>query len=50
MLLELIYRLMPPLETSDRRTELVIAKKNAIMEQSAYVDQLASIVTLIVQV
>ncbi|PNT71974.1 hypothetical protein BRADI_2g37870v3 [Brachypodium distachyon] len=46
MLVEFIYQLMRPLETSDHRTGL-----NAIIiEQSTYIDQLAGIVTLIIQV
>ncbi|CAM0958006.1 unnamed protein product [Alopecurus aequalis] len=43
-LVELIYQLMRPLETPDT------LKKNAIVEQNAYMDQIASIVTLIIQV
>uniref|UniRef100_A0A0E0H8V4 HECT-type E3 ubiquitin transferase n=1 Tax=Oryza nivara TaxID=4536 RepID=A0A0E0H8V4_ORYNI len=49
-LVELIYYLMPPLEMCDHRTELIIAKKNVITEQSGYIQQLASILTFIIQV
>ncbi|KAK3137637.1 hypothetical protein QOZ80_5BG0454990 [Eleusine coracana subsp. coracana] len=45
-----MYQLMPPLKTSDQHAELVIAKKNVIMEQRTYINQLASVATLIVQV
>uniref|UniRef100_A0A0D9WC73 HECT-type E3 ubiquitin transferase n=1 Tax=Leersia perrieri TaxID=77586 RepID=A0A0D9WC73_9ORYZ len=48
-LVELIYYLMPPLEMCDHRTELIIAKKNVIMEQSRYIEQLASILTFIIE-
>jgi E3 ubiquitin-protein ligase TRIP12 len=50
MLVELMYQLMPPLKASDQHTDLVSAKKNIIMEQITYVNQLASVATLIVQV
>lgn len=50
MLLELIYQLMPPLGASEQHAKLVTAKKNVIMGQSAYMNQLASIVALTVQV
>ncbi|KAL6864715.1 hypothetical protein ACP4OV_015866 [Aristida adscensionis] len=50
MLVELMYQIMPPLETPGQNAELVIAKKNLITEQRAYIDQLASVVTLIIQV
>uniref|UniRef100_J3M3J3 HECT-type E3 ubiquitin transferase n=2 Tax=Oryza brachyantha TaxID=4533 RepID=J3M3J3_ORYBR len=50
MLIELIYYLMPPLERCDHRTELIIAKKNVIIEESRYVEQVASILTFIIQV
>ncbi|TVU18117.1 hypothetical protein EJB05_34191 [Eragrostis curvula] len=50
MLVDLMYQLMPPLKTSDQYSELVIAKKNVIMEQRTYINQLASVATLIVQV
>ncbi|KAM0841893.1 hypothetical protein ACQ4PT_058719 [Festuca glaucescens] len=43
MLVELINQLMRPLETSD-------TPKNAIVEQNAYLDQLAGIVPLLIQV
>ncbi|KAF0924012.1 hypothetical protein E2562_008358 [Oryza meyeriana var. granulata] len=49
-LVELIYHLMPPLEMCDHPTELIIAKKNVIIEQSRYVKQIASILTFIIQV
>lgn len=50
MLVELIYHLMLPLETSDQHAKLVTAKKKLIMRQRRYMNQLASIVALIVQV
>ncbi|KAM0905228.1 hypothetical protein ACQ4PT_017513 [Festuca glaucescens] len=43
MLVELINQLMRPLETS-------AALKNAIVEQNSYLDQISSIVTLLIQV
>ncbi|WVZ96003.1 hypothetical protein U9M48_041696 [Paspalum notatum var. saurae] len=50
MLVELIYQLMLPPETSDQHAKPVTANKNAIMGQSTYRDQLASIVALIAQI
>ncbi|XP_020395487.1 E3 ubiquitin-protein ligase UPL4 [Zea mays] len=50
MLLELIYQLMPPLETSGQHLKLVTAKKKIIMRQRRYMTQLASIFALLVQV
>ena len=50
ILVELIYQLMPPLETSGQHAKLVTAKRKLIMRQSRYMNQLASIVALIVQV
>ncbi|OQU77294.1 hypothetical protein SORBI_3009G025200 [Sorghum bicolor] len=50
ILVELIYQLMPPLKTSDQHAKLVTAKRKLIMRQSRYMNQLASIVALIVQV
>ncbi|KAJ1261374.1 hypothetical protein BS78_09G024900 [Paspalum vaginatum] len=50
MLVELIYQLMLPPETSDQQTKLVAANRNAIMGQTTYKDQLASIVALIAQI
>uniref|UniRef100_A0ACD5TY79 Uncharacterized protein n=1 Tax=Avena sativa TaxID=4498 RepID=A0ACD5TY79_AVESA len=44
MLVEFIYELMRPLEASDT------TKNNAILEHNAYIDQISSIVTLIIQV
>jgi hypothetical protein len=44
MLVELIYQLMRLFETYD------YLKTNVIVEQNAYIDHLASIVTLIIQV
>lgn len=49
ILVELMYQLMPPLETTDH-AELVIAKKNVIIGQETYINQLASVAILIVQV
>jgi E3 ubiquitin-protein ligase TRIP12 len=49
MLVELMYQLMPPLKAYDQHADLVIAKKNVIMEQRTYNNQLASMATLIVQ-
>ncbi|GJM94442.1 hypothetical protein PR202_ga11084 [Eleusine coracana subsp. coracana] len=50
ILVELMYQLMPPLKTSDQHAKLVIAKKNVIMEQRTYINQLATVATLIVQI
>ncbi|KAK3140867.1 hypothetical protein QOZ80_5AG0406890 [Eleusine coracana subsp. coracana] len=50
ILVELMYQLMPPLKTSDEHAELVIAKKNVIMEHRTYINQLATVATLIVQI
>ncbi|OEL17672.1 E3 ubiquitin-protein ligase UPL4 [Dichanthelium oligosanthes] len=50
MLLELIYQLLLRLEASEQHAKLGTAKKNVIMEQSTYMNQLASIVALTVQV
>lgn len=50
MLVELIYHLIPPLGASEQHAKLFTAKKNVIMGQSTYMNQLASIAILIVQV
>jgi hypothetical protein len=50
MLVELIYQLMLPLGASEQHAKLVTAKKNVIMAQSTYMNQLASIFSLMVQV
>ncbi|CAN6358366.1 unnamed protein product [Urochloa humidicola] len=50
MLVELIYQLTPSFGTSEQHAKLVAAKKNVIMSQSTYMNQLASTVTLSVQV
>ncbi|CAN6336164.1 unnamed protein product [Urochloa humidicola] len=50
MLVELIYQLTPSLGTSEQHAKLVTAKKKVIMGQSTYMNQLASMVTLVAQV
>jgi len=50
MLVELIYQLMLPLGASEQHAKLVTGKKNVIMGQSTYMNQLSSIVALMVQV
>ncbi|KAG8067005.1 hypothetical protein GUJ93_ZPchr0005g15678 [Zizania palustris] len=50
MLVGLIYHLVPPCQNSDHQNQLIIAKKQVIIEQSRYTEQLASILTLIIQV
>jgi len=50
MLVELIYQLMLPRGASKQHAKLVTAKKNVIVGQSTYMNQLASIFALMVQV
>ncbi|CAL5097213.1 unnamed protein product [Urochloa decumbens] len=50
MLVELIYQLTPSFGTSEQHAKLFTEKKNVIMGRSTYMNQLASIVTLVVQV
>ena len=50
MLVELIYQLMLPLGASEQHAKLVTGKKNVIMGQRTYMNQLSSIVALMVQV
>ncbi|KAL5203531.1 hypothetical protein ABZP36_014483 [Zizania latifolia] len=50
MLVGLIYHLVPPCQNSDHQNQLIIAKKQVIIEQIRYIEQLASILTLIIEV